>query len=72
MGNVVSQKGKPIAFFLRKLSSTQKRYTTTDKELLVIVETLKQFKTMLKGQDMVVHTDHQNLTYDYMESSCCA
>ena len=67
MGGVVSQKDRPIAFFSRKLNSAQRRYTTTDKELLAIVETLKQFKTMLKGQDVVVHTDHQNLTYESTE-----
>ena len=64
MGRVVSQKDKLIAFFWRKLNSAQQRYTTTNKELLAIVKTLKQFKTMLKGQDLVVHTDHMNLTYN--------
>ena len=67
MGGVVSQKGKLIAFFLRKLNSAQQRYTTTDKELLAIVETLKQFKTMIKGQDVVVHMNHMNLTYNFAE-----
>ena len=62
IGGVVSQKDKPIAFFSRKHNSAQRQYRTTDKELLAIVETLKQFKTILKGQDVVVHTDHMNLT----------
>ena len=38
---VISQNGKPIAFYSRKLNSAQTRYTTTERELLLIVETLK-------------------------------
>ena len=37
------QLGKPIAFYSRKLTPTQTRYTTTEMELLSIVETLKKF-----------------------------
>ena len=39
----ISQKGKPIAFYSRKLTPAQTRYTTTEQELLSIVETLKEF-----------------------------
>ena len=36
---VVSQDGKPIAFFSRKFNDAQTPYITTEEELLVIVET---------------------------------
>ncbi len=38
--SVISQDDKPIAFYSRKLSPTQTRYTTTERELLAIVEPL--------------------------------
>ena len=49
LGAVISQKGSPIAFYSRKLNPAQTRYTTTERELLAIVETLKEFRNMLLG-----------------------
>ena len=63
MGAVVSQGNKPIAFYSRKLNPAQTRYTTTEKELLSILETLKEFRNILLGQQIRVYTDHKNLTY---------
>jgi hypothetical protein len=63
LGAVIAQKGKPIAFYSRKLTPTQRRYTTTERELLAIVETLKEFQNILLGKTLNVYTDHQNLTY---------
>jgi hypothetical protein len=54
----------PIAFFIRKLSGAQSKYTVTKLELLAIVETLKEFNGMLWGQWIIVYTDHKNLTRD--------
>jgi len=51
------------AFYSRKMNSAQRRYTTGEQELLSIVETLKEFKNILLGQDLVVHTDHKNILY---------
>ena len=63
IGSVISQDNQPIAFFSRKLNDAQTRYTTTEKELLAIVETLKEFRNILLGQKIKVYTDHKNLTY---------
>ena len=43
LGAVISEKVKYIAFYSRKLTKAQTRYTVTEKELLSIVETLKEF-----------------------------
>ena len=63
MGTRISQGGKPVAYWSKKLTETQQKHITTDQELLAIVEYLKQYKTILLGQTFIVWTDHRNLTY---------
>ena len=62
LGTVISQNNQLIAFYSRKLNSAQVKYTTTERELLSIVETLKEFRNILHGQIIKVYTDHKNLT----------
>ncbi len=64
LGAVITQENRPSAFFSRKLSGAQSKYTVTKIELLAIVETLKEFNGMLWGQRINVYTDHENLTQD--------
>ena len=63
LGAVISQEGKPIAFFSRKLNNAQKNYTTTEKELLSIVECIKEFRNILFGYQIIVYSDHKNLVH---------
>jgi hypothetical protein len=64
LGAVITQDNRSIAFFSRKLSKMQQKYSVTEIELLAIVDTQKEFKGMLWGQDIKVYTDHKNLTRD--------
>jgi hypothetical protein len=61
---VITQDNRPIAFFSRKLSKMQQKYSVTKIKLLAIVETLREFKGMLWGRNIMVYTDHRNLTRD--------
>jgi hypothetical protein len=67
VGPMIAQDNRLITFFSRKLSETQQKYSVTEIELLAIVETLKEFKGMLWGQDIKVFTDHKNLTRDALD-----
>eukprot|EP00804_Cyclotella_cryptica_P016680 CCRYP_001999-RA/>CCRYP_001999-RA protein AED:0.06 eAED:0.06 QI:1397/-1/1/1/-1/1/1/255/979 len=64
LGAVITQNNRPLAFFSRKLSQMQQKYSVTEQELLAIVETLNEFKDMLWGQQITVYTDHKNLMQD--------
>ena len=68
LGAVISQDGRPVAFYSRKLNPAQTRYTTTERELLSIVETLKEYRNILLGHEIEVFTDHQNLVYKHFNT----
>ena len=67
-GAVISQKGKPIAFYSRKMNSAQQNYTTTEKELLSVVATLKEFRNIILGHQITVYTDHKDITYNFLNT----
>ena len=60
---VISQNNKLIAFFSRILSKPHNNYTITEKELIAIVECLKQLRWILFGYEINVFTDHNTLVY---------
>ena len=62
LGAIIIQKGKPIAFYSIKLTDVQQWYTKTEREILNIVETLGQFRTVLTGHKLIIYTYHKNLT----------
>jgi len=47
------------AFYSRCLNKGQTNYTTTDKELLAIVDSLRHFKGELQGYKVIVLTNHK-------------
>ena len=61
--DVISQTNKYIAFFSITLSKQQHNYTMTDKELLAIVERLKQPQGILFGYEINIFYDQKNLVY---------
>jgi hypothetical protein len=61
LGGIVSQEGKPMAFHSRKLTDTHTYHTTTERELLSIVEMLKECRNILLEHTIGVFVDHKNL-----------
>lgn len=69
LGSAIFQNGSPVAFYSRKLNSAQRNYTVGEKELLSIVETLKEFRSMLYGcPNLHVYTDHRNNTFQKLQT----
>ena len=69
LGGVISQENKPLAFYSRKLNQAQLNYSTIEQELLSIVEILREFRDILLGHNIVIFTDHKNLSFSNFTSS---
>lgn len=61
---------RPVYFFSKTLNDTQKRYSTIQKELLAIVESIKQFRIYLYGRFFILITDHKPLCYLFNMKDC--
>ena len=53
----------PIAFPSIKLLTTEKNYTTTEREGLLMVYALQKFRHYLLGGHFKIYTDHSALKY---------
>ncbi|CAK1602576.1 unnamed protein product [Parnassius mnemosyne] len=58
---------QPLAFFSRKLSTSQKKYSPYDRELLAIYEAIKYFRHMLEARNFIVYTDHKPISFAFHE-----
>jgi len=69
MGAVLQQRvqdaWQPLAFFSRKLSATQQKYSAYDRELLAIYEAVRYFRHMLEARHFTILTDHKPLTFAF-------
>lgn len=69
IGSVLQQrKGNewlPLAFFSRKLSPSQKKYSPYDRELLAMYEAIKYFRYMVEARTFSIITDHKPLTFAF-------
>lgn len=64
-----SDEWKPLAFFSRKFTTAQTKYSTYDRELTAIYEAIKYFRHFLEGRTFKVLTDHKPLIYVFRQRS---
>ena len=64
VGVTILQDERPIAYYSKKMTPTQRRYPTIEQEMLAIVQVLKEYRNILLGAELIIHTDHKNLLSD--------
>ena len=71
VGAVLSQTDseRPLAFFSKKLSEAEKKYSTFDRELLAIFLAIRNFRHYLEGRSFKIWTDHKPLCGAFASSA---
>nr|GEW44712.1 hypothetical protein [Tanacetum cinerariifolium] len=63
IGGVLSQVGRPVAYFSEKLTEPKSRYTTYDLEFYAVVQAVKHWLHYLFHKESVLFTDHDSLRH---------
>ena len=63
IGAILSQAGKPIAFFSKKLNDVRNNYTSQDIEFYAIVQALQHWGHYLVPKQFLLFNDHIDLKY---------
>jgi hypothetical protein len=63
IGGVLVQDGRPVAFESKKLSETERRWLTHEKEMWAVIHCLKTWGHYIGSKDVVIWTDNVTLKY---------
>lgn len=63
IGAILTQRGRPLAYFSAPLKGTMLSWSTYEKEMLAIVKAVRKWRHYLLGRSFVVKTDHVSLKY---------
>ena len=67
MGAVLQQRVDdawfPLAFYSKKLSDAERKYSAFDRELLAAYSAIRHFRFMIEGREFLLFTDHKPLTH---------
>ena len=61
--DVKGQNEQPIAYFSQKLTATQQRWSTIEREAYAVIASLERFHNLIFGSVSVVFWDHNPLAY---------
>lgn len=64
---IIENEVQPLAFFSKKLTTTEQKYGTYDRELLAMYKSVKHFRDLLEGRDFYIKTDQELLQHAYRQ-----
>ena len=65
----LNQAGRPVAFFSRTLSETERRHSAVEKEAYAIIESVRAWKHYLQGRYFKLITDQRSVAFMYNSHS---
>jgi hypothetical protein len=69
IGAVLSQEGRPIAFYSEKLSEARQKWSTYELELYAVFRALKVWEHYLVQREFILFSDHQALKFINSQSN---
>ncbi|GFY77435.1 putative retrovirus-related pol polyprotein from transposon opus [Trichonephila inaurata madagascariensis] len=67
IGSILSQVGRPVAFFSRALNTSELKHSSPEKEVYTTVESLCHWRHFLMGKHFEVFTDQQAVTFVFKQ-----
>lgn len=59
---------EPLGFYSKRLTDTQKRYSTYDRELMAIYQSIRHFKHIIEGREYTILTGHKPITFAFKQT----
>ena len=53
----------PVSFYSAKLNKTQRNWSTVEREAFAVLSCLRKYRNWIFGSKVVIHSDHNPLTY---------
>lgn len=70
IGATLCQGDRPVAFFSRTLSPTEKKHSSVEKEAYAIVESLRHWRHYLIGRSFKLLTDQRSVAFMFDRTHC--
>ncbi len=61
LGACLMQDKRPVAYHSKQFNSAHMNYATIDKELLCVIASLREFRSLLFGAEFHIHTEDRNI-----------
>ena len=68
LGATLSQDGRPVAFFSRSLSPTEKKHSPVEKEAYAIVESVRKWRHFLLARRFKIITDQRSVHFMFTQN----